>query len=233
VSTERPAIGWVLFDMNGTLLDPSDIAEALRGAEDRPLVTEAFDEALLHSMAETLSGGYRPLPDFVRAALERRLLVAGRDTAALDEAMARASRLPAYPDAEEAIHRLVAAGLQIGVLTNSTTDSAEQSLRAAGLRDRLSAVIGSDRARVFKPHPRVYQHGAEELGLYPSKICMVAAHGWDLMGAGRVGMRTVWISRKEGRLPAVIPDPDICAADLAEAATVIVDRFAAIARGAE
>lgn len=219
-------VRWVLFDMNGTLLDPSDIADALRGDEDRALVIDAFDEALLHSMADTLSGGYRPLPDYLRAALERRLIVACRDTAPLDEALARAKRLPAYPEADAAIARLADAGFEVGVLTNSATDSAEESLRASGLRDRLSAVIGSDQVEVFKPHPRVYRHAADQLGVDPGEICMVAAHGWDLMGARRVGMCTAWIARKEGQLPAVIPEPDVKGRNLAEAADLIAARLA-------
>jgi 2-haloacid dehalogenase len=153
--------------------------------------------------------------------------VSGRDAAPLDGARARAKRLPAYPDADAALARLAEAGFKVGVLTNSATDSAEESLRGAGVRDRLSAVIGSDQVEVFKPHPRVYLHAAEQLGIEPAEICMVAAHGWDLMGALRVGMRTAWIARKEDRLSAVIPNPDIEAADLAEAAALIVNRLLA------
>jgi hypothetical protein len=49
-------ISWALFDLNGTLLDPSGIA--LGGAEEEGhLVSGAFHEALLLMMADTLSGG--------------------------------------------------------------------------------------------------------------------------------------------------------------------------------
>ena len=64
-------VSWVLFDLNGTLLDPSGIAEPLVGGdEDRRLVGEAFHEAILLTMADTLSGGaYRPLPEYLRASI--------------------------------------------------------------------------------------------------------------------------------------------------------------------
>jgi len=217
------SLRWVLFDLNGTLLDPSAIADALGDEAYRALVQEAFDEALLYSMADTLSGGYRPLPDHLRAALERRLTVAGRDTARLDAAMESAGRLPPFPESAEALDLLRQNALDVGVLTNSATDAAKDALEAAGLRDRLRAVIGVDSVRAFKPHPSVYAHAIAHLDVDADEICMVSAHGWDVMGAGRAGMRTAWVARTEGHLPAVVSEPDLRADDLAHVARLIVD----------
>jgi hypothetical protein len=87
-----------LFDLNGTLLDPSGIAHELGGEDSYTrLVEEAFDEALLQSMADTLSGGYRSIPEYLRAALERRLSVAGRATDCLDAAMRKAPPWTRFP----------------------------------------------------------------------------------------------------------------------------------------
>src|SRR5919204_1271610 len=120
-------VTWVLFDLNGTVLDPAGIAEPLGGGdEDRRLVGEAFGEALMMTMADTLSGGaYRPLPEYLRAALERTLRAAGRDTEALDPAMRRAGAMDPFPEAESALSVLLDAGLRVGVLTNSTGEAAE------------------------------------------------------------------------------------------------------------
>jgi 2-haloacid dehalogenase len=216
---------WVLFDMNGTLLDPRGIAAALGPEEQhRGLVEESFKEALLQSMADTLSGGYRPLPEYLRAALERRLLLAGEGADRLDAAMQKASAMDPFPEAAEALDRLRAGGLELAVLTNSATDGAEASLERAGLRDRFAVVVGSDVVRVFKPHPDVYRHGLAAVGAEPAEACMVAAHGWDLMGARRVGLATAWVSRSERHVLATLPDPDVRADDLVGAATGILAR---------
>src|SRR5256885_5393377 len=96
------ARSWVLFVLSGTLLDVASVAEPL--GDDTQLVEEAFQETVLHTMADSLSRArYRPLPDYLRAALERRLRAAGRDTGALDEAMERAAAMDPYPDAAEAL----------------------------------------------------------------------------------------------------------------------------------
>src|SRR5919198_1050515 len=127
---------WVLFDLNGTVLDTGSVAGPLGG--DRELVDGAFQEALLHTMADTLSGApYRPLPDYLRATLERRLLAAGRTTDGLDAAMDRAAAMDPFPEAEQALTTLRDGGGSTGTLTNSGTrapESAPQQARPRSTR---------------------------------------------------------------------------------------------------
>jgi 2-haloacid dehalogenase len=214
---------WVLFDLNGTLLDPSGIAEPLGGGDaERRLVAEAFRDALLLTMADTLSGGaYRPLPDYVRAELERALRAEGRDLRALDAAMERAGAMDPFPEAEGALSLLLGSGLHLGVLTNSTARAAEAALAAAGLRERFELVIGSDEVQKFKPHPRVYEHAVERIDADPGEVVLVAAHGWDVMGAMRAGLRGAWVARGERWLVPVVPEPDLRGEDLEEVARAI------------
>lgn len=219
-------VGWVLFDMNGTLLDPSGMAEPLGGGDaERQLVTEAFHEALLLTMADTLSGGcWRPLPEYLRAALERVLRAGGRDLASLEAAIERAGTMDAFPEAQAALAQLREAGLRAGVLTNSATDAAEHALESAGLRDLLEVVIGSDGVRTYKPHPRVYEHAAARLRTDPGQLCLVAAHAWDVMGAMRAGLRGAWVARSERWLVPIVPAPDVQGEDLEEVAAKLVAR---------
>jgi 2-haloacid dehalogenase len=211
----RP-IGWVLFDLNGTLLDPTGIAKPLGDRDqDRRLVASAFREALLLTMADVLSGGaYRPLPEYLRATVERALRAEGRDLGGLDAAMERAGAMPPYPEAKAAVSLLAAEGLHVGVLTNSTTSAAERALAAAGLRDRLDLVIGSDEVKTFKPHRRVYEHAVRRVKAEAAEIALVAAHGWDVMGAMRAGLRGAWVARSERWLVPVVPEPDVRGEDL-------------------
>jgi 2-haloacid dehalogenase len=206
-------LDWVLFDLNGTLLDPGGVGEPLGMTAEQSI--QALDTAILLSMAETLSGGYRPFTELLRAALGQR--ATGR-TGALDEAVERAGRMPAYADAPAALTRIRAAGLRGGVLTNSGTAAAREAVEAAGLADGIDLVVGSDEVEAFKPDPRLYAHGLRATGAEPREACLVAAHGWDVMGAGRAGMRTAWVARKEQRLAETVPEPDVRAESLEQAA---------------
>jgi 2-haloacid dehalogenase len=215
-----------LFDLNGTLLDTSAIAEPLGGGPgERRLVAAAFQEALLLTMADTLSrAGWRPLPEYLRAALGRALLADGRELDALGAAMERAATMDPFPDAREALIVLRDAGLHTGILTNSTTETAEAALESAGLRDLLEIVIGNDAVQSFKPDPRVYEHGVAELGVAPGEICLVAAHAWDVVGAMRAGLRGAWVARGEPWPAALDPEPDARGEELTDVARALADR---------
>jgi FMN phosphatase YigB (HAD superfamily) len=116
--------GWVLFDLNGTLLDPGGVGEPLGLSREGSLA--ALDDAIFGSMAETFSGSYRPLPHFLRAAL---VLRAGTESG-IEDAMERARAMPAYPDCTPALEQLGSAGVTTGVLTNSARETAEAALGA-------------------------------------------------------------------------------------------------------
>jgi len=203
---------WILLDLNGTLLDPGGVGEPLGLSREASLA--ALDDAILGSMAETLSGAYRPLPEFLRAALVGRAVT----DSGIDEAMERAKMMPPYPDCAAALERLRSAGISTGVLTNSGRDTAEEGLKAAGLLDFFEFVAGSDEVEAFKPDPRVYRLGLERAGAVPEDVCMVASHWWDLMGAARMGMRTGWVKRDGRELMRAGPSPDLQAYALDELA---------------
>jgi 2-haloacid dehalogenase len=197
-------VRWVAFDLNGTLLDPAGVVPG-----EPELGRRALTDAVVLAMATTVVGEYRAFSDFVAAALSRRL-----EGVPLEAAVKRASALPPFPDAERALGRLAGAGLRIAVVTNSAGEAADESLAAAGLRDAVDAVVGTDAAGAFKPDRRVYRAAEERLEANGGEICFVAAHAWDLLGASHAGWRTAWVGHLEGRLTETIPEPDVAAPTL-------------------
>lgn len=197
----RPVLPrWALFDLNGTLLDPGAVGEDL-------LAT-----AVHASMVESMSGSYRPLPELMRAVLER------EREQDIEAVLERFASMPAYPEAAAALRTLRSAGVSAGVLSNSSRTAALSALEAAGLAVEL--VVGSDSVRVFKPDPRMYAAGVEATGAEPADVVMVAAHWWDVLGASRAGLRTAWVARKERVLmPGV--GVDWRGGDLLEAASAV------------
>jgi len=203
-------LAWVCFDLNGTLTDP----RALTGDDRGP---EILDDAVLLAMADTLSGGIRPFPEYLRAALDRAV------PELADRAMERLAQLPAQPDAAEALALLRDAGHRIAVVTNSAREAGERSLAAAGLSELVETVIGADGAGAYKPDPRVYAHAARELGAPPAELCLVAAHAWDVLGAMRAGWQGAWAGHRERRLLSLVPTPLAAGATLLEVARQLAD----------
>lgn len=212
-------IEWILFDLNGTLLDPATIDRAL-GAEDG-IAAPALDEAVKHAMALTLVGSYRPFAEVLEAALARALRLAGKNERRLSDAVAAAGRLEPFPGVGDALEELRAIGLRLAVLTNSAGSAADENLTAVGLRGRFEHVVGTDEVRAFKPDPRVYRHALDQIGTAPEVACLVSAHGWDVLGAARAGLRTGWVADEETILMSTVPEPYVMGEDLPSIAKVL------------
>jgi 2-haloacid dehalogenase len=215
------AIRQVYFDLNGTLFDPSVMAEPLAGEIDGPELVEAIlGEAVLLAMVETLSGSYRDFSDLLEAAAVRQLELVGKGDRT-NKVIEAATKMRPFPDAAQAVATLRSARIGAGVLTNSSTETAESLVAQTELD--LRPIVGTDQVQAFKPDARVYARGASAAGRGADEIALLTAHGWDAIGAKRAGLVGVWISRKERVPPRLKPAPDLEAYGLADAAKRIVE----------
>jgi FMN phosphatase YigB (HAD superfamily) len=109
----------VTFDLNGTLLDPGDQGDVLQ-------------RAIVVSMAHTLAGEFRAFSELIEAS-------GGKIP---DEQ-------PPFGDVLAGLERLVAAGHELAVITNSSRSTGEEHLAAAGLRRRFTAVASAEEVRAY------------------------------------------------------------------------------------
>ena len=222
------ATTWVLFDLNGTLVDPSVMAQPLGDSgPDEELVLNALDDAVAQAMVATLTGTLPPFRDLIEAALRRRLRLRGRDEEAAATALELMGSMPAFLEAPAALEILRGEGIHLGVLSQSAAEDADAVLRFAGLRDRLDLVMSAQDAGAYKPDPRPYRMALDVTGADAGEVCFVATHWWDVAGAKRTGLRTGWVARRERALLDSVPAPDFTGRDLSEVATGIVGRLSA------
>src|SRR4051794_39580150 len=206
---------WVLFDLNGTLVDPAVLTDPSQVAH------EALDEANVMVMITALAGRSAPFAELLEGALARRLALAGLDPQLAGTAMERLPAMPAYPEAADALERLRAGGLRLAVLTQSAAEAAERVLAGSGLRDTLELVLSAPDSGAFKPAPAAYRYALERTGA--ERAWFVAGHWWDVAGAAHAGLRTAWISRTDRCYPNGVPQPDVRAPDLLAAAAAILE----------
>ena len=214
---DRPAL--LLFDINETLLDLAP----LRTSIERILPGAAelwFTTMLQYATAMNLAGRFAPLPEIGAAAL--RMLAEGRGIALsprqAQAALAAITRLPAHPDVAPALARLRAAGFRLAALSNSTTAGLRAQLAHAGLAPLFDAQFSVQDFGVYKPHPGVYLGAAARMRIAPAQAMLVAAHGWDVAGAGWAGLRTAFVCRGDKRPFPLAAEPDFTVRDLAELA---------------
>jgi 2-haloacid dehalogenase len=217
---------WVLFNLTGTLVDPTVLAQPLGDSgADEELVLSALDDAVAMAMVDNLTGGTHPLDELVEAAMRRRLRLAGADEERAATALELMGTMPAYIEVPGALETLRARGIRLGVLAQSSATATDSVLRFAGLRDRFELVLSAQDAGAPKPDLRPYRYALEQTGADSGgEVCMVSTHWWDVAGAKRAGLRTGWVARRERALLGTVPAPDYTGRDLAEVAEAIVTR---------
>lgn len=109
-----------------------------------------------------------------------------------------------YEEAGEVLRDLVAAGLQIGLISNSQRNLAEFESHFK-LQGIISAAVSSSAHGKMKPHPEIFEAGLALLGVRAEDAVMVGdniAH--DIEGALGAGMRAVLVHRSETPHPQEI-----------------------------
>jgi 2-haloacid dehalogenase len=210
----------VLLDVNGTLTDPAPIGAPWGRPE---LGERVLDAAVQTAMVDALLARTdRPFAEHLRAAVSVVVAAAGLDPAGIDAAVAATAGLPARPDAEAALARLMDGGVRAVALTNSGARAGTRTLRACGLEPYVERVLGTDAVHTFKPHPSVYAYALRELRASPAEVALLATHPWDLAGAAHAGISTAWVTHGTRVWPDVFVLPDITADTLAEAVAGLV-----------
>src|SRR3954453_11092975 len=122
VMVRDPIAMWVLFDLNGTLVDPAVLLDP------QELAIAALDEANVMAMITVIAGAEMEFKPLLDAALRRGLERAGRDPGEAAAALEGLSRMPAFPEVAEALQRLRDGGFRLAILTQSASESAEAVL---------------------------------------------------------------------------------------------------------
>jgi putative hydrolase of the HAD superfamily len=205
IDQQQTSISTVIFDWGGTLtpwhdIDPQapwlayaeihdpgraeELATALAAAEDR-MWLRARD----HSRSATLEELFRSVG--VEPAGERH-------QEAL-EAYQRAWDPHTYidPDVPALLERLRAAGLRLGVLSNTiwTRDYHEEVFRRDGVLELFEAAVYTSEIPWTKPHPEAFRAALRAMDCTdPASAVYVGDRLYDdIHGAGSIGMRTIHV----------------------------------------
>lgn len=114
-----------------------------------------------------------------------------------------------YDDVPDVLRALHAAGLKIGLISNSERclRSFESHFQLEGI---FAAAVTSSAHGYMKPHPSIFEASLRAVGASPAEALMVGdslAH--DIEGARRLGMRAVLVARSGRPGPAPVDVPVI------------------------
>ncbi|WP_043760759.1 hexitol phosphatase HxpB [Aeromonas taiwanensis] len=108
----------------------------------------------------------------------------------------------------EALDLIEAQGLKIGLATSSPFAMVDAVLGKLGIQDRFMAVHSAEVERFGKPHPDVYIHAAEKLGVDPVHCLAIEDSFTGLLAAKAASMTALIVPD-----PALVDDPRLAIAN--------------------
>jgi 2-haloacid dehalogenase len=221
----RPSV--VAFDVVGTLfsLEPLNLRIREAGLGETAL-SEWFARFLHAAVALDVAGVFVPFREVATGTLEVMAVERGlASPGSAAETIIQAIReLPAHPDVRPAFQGLRDAGIRIMALTNGSSGVTRHLFERAGLEAFVERVVSIEDVRHWKPHAEVYLRAASAAGVPPERMCLVAAHAWDVLGAEHAGLVAAWVARKEKKFHPAMGVPGVAG----ETLTDVVARLVAL-----
>ena len=115
------------------------------------------------------------------------------------------------PGAVDLLDALGAAGVPIGLASNSLRPFVDLVLASAGLADRFHVVVSGDEVARPKPAPDLYLAACAGLGVDPSAAVALEDSPTGVASARAAGMRVIGVPYLDG----ILLDADVVAASLA------------------
>ena len=206
-----PAPAAVLFDLDGTLID----------------TTELILASCAHTFERHLAGGCPPR-DVIVATFGRSLPEALREMAAregtgdpeaLAELMLETYRahndrhhdtlIRPFEGVEEMLAALAASGIRLGVVTSKREGAARRGLQRYGLERFFEAAVFHDDTERHKPHPEPLLLAATRLAVPRELVVYVGDSVHDIAAGAAAGMQTIavlWGPFPVADLEAARPD---------------------------
>ena len=179
----------VLFDLDGTLADTAGeisraLAHAFAGFGLRALPEAQVRELIGRGVASLVERALQRLGAAVEPAA-----VAERFEAAYAQTIGTSATL--YPTVEEALERLAAAGLPLGVVTNKPRAFTLQLLDRLAIAGRFAAVVAGDDGWPRKPAADMLLGACARLAAAPAATLMLGDSANDVLAARAAGC-PVW-----------------------------------------
>jgi HAD superfamily hydrolase (TIGR01549 family) len=223
MTSQRPAVKAVLFDLDDTLFDHlHSTRQGLRAVcEAYPGLLQYSHDALFAAYTELLDevhlrvlAGQLTIEEGRAERFRRFFLLHAPETANLERVVAHAADL--HREHYQANRQVVAGVLplleylhqrvRIAVVTNNIVAEQIDKLRYLHLEHLVDELVTSEETGFIKPDPGIFRVALQRLGCRAGEVVMVG-DSWkaDIAGAFQASIRAIWLNRTG--LPC--PDPQL------------------------
>ncbi len=128
------------------------------------------------------------------------------------------------PGAVETVQELHLVGVPLGIVSSAVYHPfLEWTLELFGIQEAFLAIVTSASAGFYKSRSELYEHAAATLGASPARMVHVGdSLRFDVGGASRAGMGTVWLREKRVTTEEPAIEPDLTLTTLESAAPQIL-----------
>lgn len=178
----------VLFDLDGTLLDTTNlILASFRHTLQQFGLSSHTDETIRASLGEPLAVQMRRLggAERMEAMVEtyRRHNLAHHD-----------DYVTAFPGVETVLHTLHREGVLLGVVSNKQRITVEKGLDWCGLTSLMATIVCQGEADRDKPAPDPILLALDQVGMEPAQALMVGDSRYDLLAAKEAGVASAAVA---------------------------------------
>jgi FMN phosphatase YigB (HAD superfamily) len=108
------------------------------------------------------------------------------------------------------------------MVSNADEHLLDVAMKKNGLH--FEYAVSSEKARGYKPYPKIFQCALEEVGCEPGEAVMVGdSQTSDIVGARRMGIPVIWINRFDEERMEGVPEPDFEAKNIVEMAEILLE----------
>ncbi len=192
-----PPVDWISFDCYGTLVDwEKGVADALAPFLPAPVDRGALAARYIAVEAAVEQESYRPYRDVLAEASGRLMVELGHplppgQARVLPDSLLHWRPFPEVPEALQALRR---AGHRLAILSNVDRDLIATSIPKLGIEPDM--LVTAEDCRSYKPASGHWTHFQAQSGAPVVRTVHVGASlHHDMVPAGRLGYRTVFINR--------------------------------------
>lgn len=222
MTLKGPRPEWLTFDCYGTLIQWDEgllaAVETILGRQGKPAINASELVAIYdrHEHALEQSVPHRSFYEVAGQALSKAMQEMGLayNSSDIEILTAGISKMPPFPEVVDTLAEFKSAGFQLCIISN--TDDAIVAGNVAQMGDHIDQVVTAQQAEAYKPHPKIFAHAHETLGVnHENVVHICASPHLDLAAARDIGFRCVWINRDTGReaLPDYVPHAELPSLD--------------------